>query len=1311
VDRASKAVAFAAGLFLVISLGHSARAASGDFEFARKLVDNRLHWDDLAERLLKRLCNSNNNSEKAEGLLGLAYLRKSQGDRQKDLEVRAKLYDGEDGAKSYLKKYKDIAGKDHRLHNDSLALEGEIGQQQVVLTNLRLKDPRTPEAVKKDLRVKLVAQQESALSSLKTALDEAEKNYKKALSKYRDPSTRAGNSEKEKDKAYGKYVEASQRYIIAYVRMADSLEKGSQLQKDIGLKISNFVIAWVQHQDKETYEDPPEGVQMWMSMMIGKGYVIAGDMAKAVKEGFDKVREIDPGQFPRGPAQKWAWQVFLTAALMEAEGWFETAEVSKNKEDYKKALDAIVYQFQAQAANTSIGVKASILKGRIYGRMKNYSQGISELERAIQRAKTIGERGKRGLAGALRFRALSAMSEIVLLVLKEGGNVDVDPEVLVEAGKNCYREKDYQGAVDCFSEAIKTSLKLPFAKRAIVNGEPSAWYFMGIAYARMNLNLEAQLAYEGALGTFLPQFMPKEFAEDKANKAILEEIKQVVLINCAKNGRAAAKNEKRRSRSKFNKKRFLMWIDWVVEIEPEQRKDRPYYFAVNVKDEADSAHKKSRELLFDGNKVEAARSRNEAIDLYTQVSEKFEKLGITSRFYEEGLYYSGVCQYSMMNVLDFKGVSETDKKRSAEYGAEALKKFSVYLTYVDKNPVRAFSSNTKARLIEKTAGKRRRTSHCNAIALYRPFILIDLGKHSEALKAALVLQKNEANLANNQVAGLHRILFKCFVALSIKDGAYDSDDKFVKSESLIGKAKSEAEWFKKQISTSADAAANRMNDSINKSFMSRISMQFSELAEKARKAKKLQLLKKYIAERNRIDSSLIDVTNIDAMVNMGKRFMEQSNYKKAAETFSLVLKKFDSDGNLEGKADSELSPFSVLSSSDVINNTPSVTSAAMWPRLRKSLRKIDKAMKGEPEIKKKGSIVKRAIPKDYVLAVDLLEQFMKDYPDYDNKNKKAGKGRKGIIGIRTEMEFRIKLLATAGFLVDSLVARGSQLRTAAAKETDAAMKANQLKEASTCFGDALKSARHAVSFWPNDASARFNVALCLMFGDDKKAWEESRDGFDDLRRGSREGSNEFWKAAKACIEIRIKMGDKKSLTQARQILSRLIITDLEGVSAGIPEYVAFRQTIVTGLGMKDSEFLGRKTTLKALDYRPKSDVEKLIDQKKKLVFPSYIKDGIASKEVVKFREELLDELLELYNSRNGFEAMKKCVDGPDNLVHKIATGRITSLKNIGGKSRGKKRDSFPPEMKKKKKPAGGGKETFIFGDLPMLVQVTVRGGC
>ncbi len=1305
MDRASKAVAIAAGLFLVISLGHSARGASGDFEFARKLVDNRLHWDDLAERLLKRLCNSNNSSEKAEGLLGLAYLRKSQGDRQKDLEIRAKLYEGEDGAKSYLKKFNDVAGKDHRLHNDSLALEGEIGQQQVVLTNLRLKDPRTPEAVKKELRVKLVAQQESALSSLKTALDEAEKNYKKALSK----STRGGNSEKEKGKAYGKYVEASQRYIIAYIRMGDSLEKGSQLQKDIGLKVANFVIAWVKHQDKETYEDPPEGVQMWMSMMIGKGFVLAGDMEKAVKDGFEKVREIDPGQFPRGSAQKWAWQVFLTAALMEAEGWFETAEVSKNNEDYKKALNAIVYQFQAQAANTSIGVKASILKGRIYGRLKTYSQGISELERAIQRAKSIGEKGNKSMAAFLRFKALSAMSEIVLLVLKEGGNVDVAPEVLVEAGKNCYREKDYQGAVDCFREAINTSLKLPFAKRAIVNGEPSAWYFMGIAYARMHLNLEAQIAYEGALGTFLPQFMPKEFAEDKANKAIIEELKQVVLINCAKNGRAAARNEKRRSRSKFNKNRFLIWIDWVVEIDPEQRKDRPYYIALNIKDEADAASKKSRELQFDGNKVEAARSRNEAIELYTEASNLFEKLGITSRFYEEGLYYSGVCQYSMMNALDFKGVSEAAKKRATDYGAEALKKFKVYLDWVDKNPVRAVSANQQAKILEIALGKKRRKSHCNAIALYRPFILIDLGKHPEALKAALVLQENEANLASNQVAGLHRILFKCFIALSIKDGAYDADDKFVKSEGFIAKAKTQASWFKQQIKPSADDATNRMNDSIYKSFMSKISMQFSELAEKARKAKKLKLLKKYIVERNRIDSSLIDVTNIDAMVNMGKRFMEQSNYKKAAETFSLVLKTFDSDGNLEGKADSELCPFSVLSSSDVINNTPSVTSAAMWPRLRKALRNIEKAMKGEPEKKKNGSIVKRAIPKDYVLAVDLIEQFMKDYPDYDYKNKKAGKGRKGLIAIKSEMEFRIKLLATAGFLVDSLVARGSQLRTAAAKETDSAMKASQLKEATTCFGDALKSARHAVEFWPSDASARYNVALCLMFADDKKAWEESRDGFDDLRRGSKAGSNEFWKAAKSCIEIRIKMGDKKSLAQARQILSRLIITDLEGVSAGIPEYVAFRRTIVTGLGMKDSEFLGRITTLEALDYRPKSAVEKLIDQKKKLVFPSYIRDGINTKAEVKFKEELLDELLELYNSKDGFEALKKCVDNPENLVHKIATGKISSLKILGGKSRGKEPDSLQPELKKK--PASGGNQTIIFGDLPMLVQVTVGGVC
>jgi len=278
-----------------------------------------------------------------------------------------------------------------------------------------------------------------AVENLRKAIPDAERAYSQALKEWPDASQalkkaykdlrdpRVSNkpqlaelqklkaAEGKKGQAYVKYVIASQKYIRGLVKSAEAWKKHSTGQKALGEKIVNVVEGWTKHQGKQMYDAPPEGVQMWMNLHLGRGYVFAGKVDEGVKKGFKKVLDIAPERFPKS-AQPWAWRVRLTSMMFMAMALYDKAEKTGAREDYEAARRAIGPEFGRHASGNVLGIRAMILRGQVLGKLKQRKQAIGELNRALVKIRALAARGNKDpeskYAPDLRSRALEALAKL-----------------------------------------------------------------------------------------------------------------------------------------------------------------------------------------------------------------------------------------------------------------------------------------------------------------------------------------------------------------------------------------------------------------------------------------------------------------------------------------------------------------------------------------------------------------------------------------------------------------------------------------------------------------------------------------------------------------------------------------------------------------------------------------------------------------------------------------------------------------------------------------------------------------------------------
>jgi len=578
--------------------------------------------------------------------------------------------------------------------------------------------------------------------------------------------------------------------------------------------------------------------------------------------------------------------------------------------------------------------------------------------------------------------------------------------------------------------------------------------------------------------------------------------------------------------------------------------------------------------------------------------------------------------------------------------------------------------------------------------------------------------RKRTDLDATQQRGVHQILFKCYIELGLKQKDLE------KFKGLATKARAEAEWFAGQAEKATDPARkqklkDRYDYMINKLASANAdAMQIAlKLGREAPKDKQGYFRKEYDEFKRRRGELIKKIVSqdkyktIDGLGLLAKIFLELEDYEQAREAYDELLEKYDPEDDRMKKTDDRLVDFAVLM--EAVTTSPGFDDLGAIRAGRRHLGTVKLFMFGQKgEKDKKDRWIKRPVDKDYDKAVRLIEAFLKEHPKYGYEKKEPGKARKGLEEITEELLFRLKLLRAANGRTNCYVARGEQLHDEEENE-----------KAKKSFENGLKSAEDALKYWPKDADVRYNYAICLLFAGGKDRLERAQKEFDNLRRCSRYKGEIWWKATKGAVKARIELADYDG---ARMILAQLLLTDPEAVKEGWPNVATFVRRIAKEKNIPEEQFLGKKVDLGKFDYRPRSDLQKLVDRRK-LHLQELQREGKLSKEELLLRAGppgwkhddanpgLLDELLILAEAGR----LKGTDLNPEDLVYQFSRGMYTSLKNLGGVSRGPKYDKLQPELKgkgekpeEKKKDEGkkGADAGAAEGAAGLLTAAGIQGG-
>jgi hypothetical protein len=1286
VKPARIAAALAAALAGVL-LASPARAEN-DYEHAQDLIE--LRWYDVAERLIKKI------PDKAEATLGMACLAKGRGDANADLLQRRKLYRE---ALAQIAEYKKAASKDHPLQTECLSLEATVQQGLAKVGNDIYRDRKNlkiSEDELKDILAEIKRATEDAGKNLMAGVTAAENAYAGALKDYRDSSKVGDKWEELKRKAFNAYGEAAQNYLRVLLNNADKLDPNSAEQKAEGEKVTKFVLDWNKKQSEKYLESisemddrpVPEYAGMWiyMKFALGRGLSLTGRAEDGSKEFEKVINGIEVTDFGEGLPRQFATHYKTKCIYYRARAWADKALSSKSDAHWQNALQSSWHEIFANNPGTDPIVlhKSRILKGEAAARMGRMKDAMEDLNRAlddISKAEQDNQANpQKGLrpesCQALRFETYQVLADVVNDLLQRGDTVPqaVPPEAFVQAGYVNYRQEKYPEAIGCFRGAAMrarmSDMVDKWDKRLVIDGEPKAWYFMGNAYHRMGNEIEAQLAYEGALLTFWGETgtaLPEKFRKD--NTALLERLKAEVLGPCAQNGRIAAAAEQQSSPSKFNTDQALRWIRWQAKLTPGGESDEDFLTAQLTYQNACLQVDEFRGLERSNRLVDALRKKTEALQGFADADTAFMKTPDKSSSREEGLYWAGMCCYQTMSLMSGRRQTEKqtegEKKAADEYAERSLKRFADYRAFIKENPPKPQSADPGAREAQKKEILDRRGRHEASIDLIVPFIFIDRKKYADALAAGEKLRGREG-LDASQQEGLHQISFKCFIELALEE------KDVAKTKGLLEKAEKEAEWFKAQIDK-ASGEDQEKRKRLYYSLAGRLGFAYDDAYKKAYNEKNEKEARAMTELKGKWYKVVLqDPANqtIDGLGRTAKVFFDLGSYADARELYEKLLSKdFDTRGDRTRVPDKELISFDTLKAAVKGVDFPSVVIMVL---AKEKLEAIKLAVfGGTKELKDPdGEIVKTEIPKDYDRALGLIGRFLDEYKSYDTVEGKAGNARKGIEALREELEFRLKMLRASNEITTCYMAQGKQL-----------IDEKKADEAKEVFKKGLANATKALNLWPRDAELIFNKAYCQLAAGEV---EDAVKTLAELRRpgGIRYGSELWWRVTQAYGQCLIVLGKHE---EARGLLVQIILnTNPEVLKYSWPD---IRETAI-GLAEKMfpgtageaalAKLLGETVKLPDFDYTPKSELEKAVGRSLASLQID-LKNGKINEAEAKFREEVLKELVQISKDRPAI--LRTTKEPTESVVIMIHNGRVRSLKNLGGFSRGEANDKDVPELK------------------------------
>jgi len=156
---------------------------------------------------------------------------------------------------------------------------------------------------------------------------------------------------------------------------------------------------------------------MWMGLLIGRGFVLAGDLERACRLGFDLTGRYDPRKFAPGAPRQFAWQISLWARYHKARALADAGR-------HRKALSSLGAGFFARGESRGLplGIQARILTAHCMGKRGAYFLAADEFNRAFREIEALRRRGgaEAEQAEALHRRASHDIAEMIATAVQAG---------------------------------------------------------------------------------------------------------------------------------------------------------------------------------------------------------------------------------------------------------------------------------------------------------------------------------------------------------------------------------------------------------------------------------------------------------------------------------------------------------------------------------------------------------------------------------------------------------------------------------------------------------------------------------------------------------------------------------------------------------------------------------------------------------------------------------------------------------------------------------------------------------------------------
>ncbi|MHC4504902.1 MAG: hypothetical protein ACYTFI_16485, partial [Planctomycetota bacterium] len=311
-------------------------------------------------------------------------------------------------------------------------------------------------------------------------------------------------------KSFEASVRAMQRYFGAALEQAGLLAKDSRERNEHVDALLGDLKSEREYHDELDYG----GVVLWLEFAIGRAYVLAGDVDRACKEGFDPVVEW----YNAGPRRiEWLDTLRLSAFKRKATALFDARRYEKvveTADDMLTPPHGFAWALDDPKGNAVILLKARAL----------YLKKPPDFEGAIRECQRVIDRGLMPWADRARI-LLAVIHRLMPTPMPQGDKPCLSPQAIHRKAVGYYhraqeqrsparRRRFLERAVKGLRDTITACRQedVPYVTR--LEHESSAWFELGICYSSMKLWYEAGFAFEAVLRLFSEEKVGRELAKD-----------------------------------------------------------------------------------------------------------------------------------------------------------------------------------------------------------------------------------------------------------------------------------------------------------------------------------------------------------------------------------------------------------------------------------------------------------------------------------------------------------------------------------------------------------------------------------------------------------------------------------------------------------------------------------------------------------------------------------------------------------------------------------------------------------------------------